>query len=440
MSAIRLPVDDIPVSLKAQAASAALLTGSCLIFYWLGLIPDFLPARVFILVVAAVAGFSALTLGRRALRSGISLLLCGTCLLCGDLLWRLKPPPAFSYRPDEIFLSHWPPMPALSRYQPGAYFDAISYGDLAAMAGRPDYREYRHLRFRSDRLGYPNDTVPDPASVILLGDSFGAGTGTSQEKTWASLLRTRYGVALYNLSVPESGPWQELLTLKARLPEIRHSSRTIVLWAVFSGNDLDDDYGPDFDLKLSGRVSQALVSLASFRNRSPVRRIFQRLWYLLENPHSKPTIDRLYAPGRRILFRRVYAARALRTRDEVLAHPNFPRLRDVLGEMGRFAVREGLAVKVVSLPAKEDVYADILSRDTSSSDSRINRPFAAVLQDECSRAGLDFVDLTPAMVDTAKRLLSSGELLWWADDTHWNENGHALAAKLVYDNVLMLGK
>jgi hypothetical protein len=327
-------------------------------------------------------------------------------------------------------------MPTLSRYQPCAAFDATTYGDLAAMSGRMDYRQYRHLRFRSDPFGYPNVAIPNVVDVILLGDSIGAGTGTSQEKTWASLLRQEYGIALYNLSIPESGPWQELMTLKINLPAIRRRERTTVLWSIFSGNDLDDEYGPDLDPVLSGRFGQTLASLTSFRNRSPIRRIAGGLWYRIAHP-GPTTVEREYAPGRRLLFRPQYVARVKRSEAEILAHPNIPRLRRVIAEMGRLASRENLSVTVLFVPAKEEVYEAILDERPNAAESRTSRPFAIMVKGECERAALAFLDLTPFMISAAERLLPKKELLWWSDDTHWNERGHALAAEVVYSNILM---
>lgn len=419
-------------------AAAAALMFSCLVLWWLGVFPNHISTSAFVMVAAAAAVLVSLFLPQ-PWRLGSPALILSLCLLAGDLLWRLKPPAAFNYRPDEVLINHWPPMPALGRYRPEARFDAVSYGDLAAMAGRPDYREYRRVRFRSDRFGFPNDVLPDPVDAILLGDSFGAGTGTTQENTWGSLLRSRYGARVYDVSIPESGPWQELMMLKVQLPELRRSRPTTVIWAIFSGNDLDDDYGPGVDPRLSGWLEQMTVPLVSFRNRSPVRRITDRLWYLAANPHAHPVIEREFAPGRRILFRTVYANRAARSSADILAHPNFPRLHDVMQEMGRFASRASLAVTVVLLPSKEEVYNSILKNETPNFDTILPLPFAALVHEECTRAGLGFVDFTPAIRDEARRAMERQELLWWSDDTHWNTHGHALAASLVYRDVLKSG-
>lgn len=49
----------------------------------------------------------------------------------------------------------------------------------------------------------------------------------------------------------------------------------------------------------------------------------------------------------------------------------------------------------------------------------------------CIKKGIDCVDLLPAFLDKA----SNGDY-YYKIDGHWNENGHELAAGLIYENLI----
>ena len=416
----------------------ALFSGGLMTLSFLGIIPG-IPTFVW-LACSAGAGVLAALFYRRTvvLKTAVVLLSCCSILAFADGLWRVCAPTSLYYRPDEMLLNHWPRMGSLARYSAGATYCSRSYGDLAAMAGRPEFREYRTIMFRSDSFGFPNASVsPEPVDVILLGDSFGAGSAISQAKTWGSLLGSRYHAAVYNLSIPDSGPWHELMDLKIELGRIKRREGAVVLWAIFSGNDLDDAFEDHMEPVLSESwLAQMRVSVASFRNRSPIRQLCQRAFAALQG-ERRPPIVRYLPDGRCILFRRGYAERARRTLADIQTHDNYPRLVQVFREMAQFAVCERLNVGVAALPSKEEVYGWVLSGTPYSDRDAQPSAFSGVVRQLCETYQMRFLDLKPPMVAEARRLLTEeGKLLWWSDDTHWNERGHAFAAATVYAGLL----
>jgi len=54
-------------------------------------------------------------------------------------------------------------------------------------------------------------------------------------------------------------------------------------------------------------------------------------------------------------------------------------------------------------------------------------PLPAFLAAWAEREGIDFLDLTPALVASAR----SGAVPWFPADTHWNATGHAVAADAI---------
>ena len=86
------------------------------------------------------------------------------------------------------------------------------------MTGDPSFREPRQIDFRTDALGYRNDTVPHQIDVVVLGDSFAAGAGVTQTATFAHTLATRHGLSVYNLSYP-GGPYEQYLNFSIEAPK-----------------------------------------------------------------------------------------------------------------------------------------------------------------------------------------------------------------------------
>jgi hypothetical protein len=362
-----------------------------------------------------------------------------------DSLARLLPLSMLYYRPDEMFLQRLPEMPRVSRFVPGAAYDGESYGDLTELSGDARHREYRRLRFTSDGFGFRNEPgAPSGRAldVILLGDSFGAGSGTSQEKTWAHLLRERHGHALYDLSMPGAGPWQEFAALAMEAPRLPARPGTLVVWALFSGNDLDDEYHDLFDpdaLPHRGRLGAAVQSASTFRVRSPVRQRARRaienlLLGRLDGPDR--AIERTLPDGRDALFWATYVARRARTVDAVKRHPSFPALTRTVEAMTRLTRARRLDLAIVVLPSKEEVYSWLLDHQPGPPSTGTPSGFAAAVRELAGRADVPVLDLEPALSREAHRAWEeSRALLWWRDDSHWNPRGHAVAAAAVHQLV-----
>jgi hypothetical protein len=341
--------------------------------------------------------------------------------------------PIFFYlidvRPTDQYLHAWQPLPLLHRYASGVDYDGVTYGDLAAVSGRKDWREERRIRFVTDEYGFRNESrnmgvESRPLDVIVLGDSFGVAAATSQEQTLSSLLERDYGLTVYNLSISRESPQQEYANLLLEGNRLKARPGTCVLWLVFSGNDLDDPYFPELENpqpESRGPLRRFIDGLIVFRSRSPVHRLLHRSW-------SQPVIERTL-DGRRILFSELYAQRRGRTAEDVSQHPNFVSLQATLGAMEKLARDRRLIVSVALVPSKEEVYSWVLDNAPPWSADVKPSGFSAVLQGLCEQHGFQFMDFKAPLVEASRRdYEKTGALLWWPDDTHWNGSGQRVAA------------
>ncbi len=394
------------------------------------------------------AGVAVVLLGRQS-RKGDARVARGLLLALGvfglsmagvDAVARPLLTPILYDRPHDRYFVKLPMLPLLYRYQPNVSVGWRGYGDLAALAGDGAAREYRHIRFVTDEFGFVNEPSKGeagqgPLDLIVLGDSFGAGSGTTQEATWVPLLAGRHRLRVYNLSMPGS-PWHEFMNLVVEGGRLPTRAGTVVVWALVPSNDLDDYYyaGDLNDLPWEDTLGALAVRFRMFRDHSPVRQVLQRLGHARQRPI---VITRRLPDGRPLLFHADYAQRRSRTEREILAHPKFQAFHVIFRSMVDLARARGFSLAVVVVPSKEEIYGWALDGGSPWSTRPSPGAFTAVLRHLAAGAGLPFLDLEPDLRAAARASFeASGELLWWRDDTHWNERGHGVVARLVFERLL----
>ena len=410
----------------AALAFAPTITGAMPIFHG----ARYLPYAVLIFSIYSFSFAHAQLCKRLAL---IILSVFFTVTVC-DLAARPILPSPGNNQPTGRFVRRWPPQPHLYRYFPDTNFDGITYGDLAGLLSRKDVREERQVRFVTDRFGFRNEPAAanQPIDLILLGDSFGATAGTSQEQLLASLLARDYHFSVYNLSVSGHSPLQEYATLALENDRLRKREPATVLWLLFTGNDLDEPYYEDLEqpgaLSWSRRFTEAYQR---FRDGSAVRRMLNGV------DLGSLVVMRTSVDGRPLLFTKLYVVQAPRTVEQVRAHPNYNRLKQTFTLMNQLALKQKLRIVVAVVPSKEEVYSWLLNREPEWSSSKEPSGFSIVAHELSDLNGFKFFDLKPTLIEASeKQFKASGELLWWRDDTHWNGVGQRVAAEAIYENLL----
>lgn len=366
-----------------------------------------------------------------ALRSVLVLVsLCVALTLC-DLLLRPLIGDRLHYSPMNLHQRRLPALPMLGRWDPGVDFSGEVYGDLAAMTGMQAFREPRLVEFQTDAKGFRNGPLRSPIDAIVLGDSFSAGVGVSQTKTWAALLGQRLGWSVYNLSYP-GGPYDQYINFSIETPELHLTRESQLIWTLYTGNDLDDTGCEKWDLDaLPWRtgVSAALVNYRTFRARSPLRQAWDSIrsrWSGI----SDDVVVRSLPDDRSILFYRPQEIWGLRGRTDVERHPNFAKLQTTLREMNAKVDRMGIRMTVIILPTKGEVYRWLLNPETQ--DNARSSGFAQAVLAACRQISLTCVDSRAYLESEARRIYDrSHELLWWRDDTHMNDRGHDALATFV---------
>jgi lysophospholipase L1-like esterase len=86
-----------------------------------------------------------------------------------------------------------------------------------------------------DDLGFRNESVPDHADIVALGDSMTYGYAAPMTETWPSQLARLSGRSVYNMGVGDYGPAEYAYLLETKALPMRPE---LVLLGLYFGNDL----------------------------------------------------------------------------------------------------------------------------------------------------------------------------------------------------------
>lgn len=380
------------------------------------------PARYALPLVAVGLVLAGVALRERWRRSAArwTAVYVTTCLgaVAADVALRAATANDRCNRPLLIYSYRWPQDPAVRRLQPNVETERELMGDLVGLLGDHSVAEPRTVRFVSDRYGFRNERLPArPLDVVMLGDSFGMGDGTTQEQTWTAHLE-RAGVEVYNLSHPGS-PGQHVLNLAWEAPHLPLRPSTVVVWALFGANDLWDDYPGRATPATRSSFEQLETLFTSYRKRSPLRLMF------VDTRMPAESILVVRRPERApVLFYRPYLERVALTTEQLRREARYPQLVQSFAFMKQLADTLHVRVLVAIVPSKDEVHATLVGREAQAP-----TPFAQLVAPLAAGMRFEVLDLGPPMIDEARARGDGGPLLYWRDDTHWNHDGHAVAAR-----------
>ena len=357
-----------------------------------------------------------------------------TCLLL-DIALRFVPTRLITFRAWEsvtIFATGNGPFIAST-----VYSNPKSYGDLANLANLPHLRQYREEVFRTDAAGYRNrrEAAKPFTGILLVGDSFTAGSGVSDEQTLSEQLNDISGTPVYNAARSRVG------TEARSFSEVLHylqMTRGVVVWEQLERGDLpllsSDDPERNWKRRLVRRAfsdeqTEALVRMNRYVRAlwsySPLQILFGRAVKLLQNdkifpnPYRTEVVAATLRNGREILF----APAELKNYDlDRSTDPEF------FVQLKTQLQNKGIALLVLLVPDKYVVYHDLL---LSASPRSRRRPFLDVLEQRLAATDVPVLNLTPGFRKQAEALLARDEYLYWLDDTHWNAEGIRQAAEAI---------
>jgi SGNH hydrolase-like domain, acetyltransferase AlgX len=320
-------------------------------------------------------------------------------------------------------------------FEPGkVYRKQRAYGDLANIGNMADMRQYRREEFTVDLLGFrnPRSVQNERPAGFVLGDSFTAGAGISDDDTLPQQLTAEAGKFFYNagtvtgdlakaevvsstLNLTQGTVVYELLERSARngpssTEAAKHPCEAGSFWNT-SG------VGRAATLFASSHSPALLLS------RKLVKRIENDFW--LPNPYGRDVVRRRLQNGQEILFYPDDFKPVSRGRIAMEWSAYFADLQ-------RGMAARNLKPVVLRVPNKCTVYGQLL--DEKVEDLGGDRLLSAI-EAELRKQKVPAINLTQTLQASAARALARDEYVFWRDDTHWNPLGIKLAAEALWAEV-----
>lgn len=325
-------------------------------------------------------------------------------------------------------------------FRPFAVWDAASYGDLSHMAGAPQLRRYGHEVFSVDEYGFrnPPGVLGRGCDVVMVGDSSGVGSQTSDGETLAGLLRSSAGLRVYNACGIhlydvladrrfEAVPPRLVMVV---LAERNFRGKTCVPAAITVAPASGAPPRVPMPVQQVRSAAQLAALLDNGRAFRPWAEPFYKgLLYglrLFQLPEQVPCRDRrsgmlFYIDG---INQHLYAD---------VNGVDAARAVDRLAELDRRVRERGIALMVVVIPEKETVYHALVPQ---LRDLDVDAALARVSGD-LDRRGIANVNLLPAFRDYRSK--HPEDLLYVPDDTHLNARGTRAAFEAVRERLRGLG-
>jgi len=287
-------------------------------------------------------------------------------------------------------------------FYPNQSIEMTSVGDLCR--GRECALE-RKQRWETDSLGYRNRNFVRKADIVVVGDSFVAGAGLSQEDIFSSKLDAEMGekFTIYNIAPGN------ISTLRCLLEKGVIEKPKVVVFSTVERN-IPPVLKDETNCAVPARPWVELEVLADrFLRAYP----FKWLGARFRGDHGVVGVRGVAdLDGAEIFF---YKGRA--QTDNLKA---IEKASKVIKSYQRFLAKQGIDFVYLPIPNKETVYFERVPFQ--------NQPrYLKGLTDKLDGLGVSYLDSLP--VFNQARSAQPGVELFIADDTHWNERGVELVSK-----------
>lgn len=359
------------------------------------------------------------------LRYVLPAILLAACV--ADGVTRAMPMTTWTFRAWEGLMANRQPA---TPFEPMGRFDsAKTFGDLANMGNLPWMRVFRHETFTIDAYGFRNPSgraESGTVSVLLLGDSFAAGSGVADALTLGGQLTSAWGLETYTLapilpSLPALASFTGMLQMKPGA------------WVVHPQTNL---YSEAQAWSASPVRYPASTPLQRFRQsmRSevpPMRILVNQMWKSLqndgwlENPFRSAVHRQRLHNGDDLLFIAGESAPptvAPETARQIATQVQYAAKLDAE------ASRLGLRYLAVLVPVKTGAYQHLFDVPGVTP-----VPYGMIAETErqMRAAGIRVLNLFGPLTERATALLPRHQFVYWRDDTHWSPSGIGAAAEAI---------
>ena len=355
-------------------------------------------------------------------------------LILTDLL---MPVNAFTFREWEALQNDYPYF-AKGPFYPDQEISMTEYGD---MGRHTPFEIGKFTTWKTDHIGFRNDSyIPDP-DILLIGDSFIVGSSVTQNKTISSQLQylldssmNGHKYKVYNIAPEPFEKFDQMLKSglikKPKIVVVAFTESSIATMKI-------PELNQNFSFK--EKVVNAITGVLPYYVPMYIDRIikFSLLRYLSVkmNPLEfiklfKGKSDKLKQEANkanpRMLF---YNGGVIINNDKATVHSN---TLSVLSVYKSYCDKLGMQLIFLPLPNKESIYYEKISV--------LNKQPIFLMKLDSLAKSEDLQTVNVFQLFTSSRNNNPGLMLYQYDDTHWNADGINIVARELSKKILLEGK
>jgi hypothetical protein len=311
----------------------------------------------------------------------------------------------------------------------------MAHGDIVALDvcnNKDEVKEKRLQKFITDENGFRNDNVKiNEAEIILVGDSFIAGSSNTQENTPANILSQFSKKKVYSITVI-SEPEDYELYLSHYIDKLKPGVEILLFY--FAGNDFRYKFKNHKNLNFNNFNIDYLKFKIRFgyeRLEKNKDKIFIKT---LKSLYDKNYFYQKIRPQSQRFFKKILAqwtnscdVKYYEINGNLVGFAYLPvkNYHSVSTHIIRNKKILNKIKKVFYIPTKYSVYNEFIANEVLNNDAY------NYLKESYKSDNIEIIDLTKFLQKEAKKNLKKNDFIYWKDDTHWNEKGISLVMRYI---------
>lgn len=316
----------------------------------------------------------------------------------------------------------------------------MPHGDIIAMEycnKIENLAKPRRQTFITDQNGFRNDRFNiNDAEIILVGDSFIAGSSNTQEDIPANILNKLNKKKVYTLTSITRPDYYEY-HLKNHLDKL--SKNSIILLFYFAGNDFNYEYKKNKDFIYFNDVPIPYLKYKLRFGYERLERNKDKIFIkIFDKIYQKNYFYKKIRPKSQRLMKKILGkwtntcpVEYHKIKDHNVGFYYKPK-KNYTNVSTHIITDEKILSKlkkVYFIPTKYAVYKRYIDQ------GKIHKDDYNYLKLKYNELGIEVEDLTDILVSSAENNLKNNTLIYWQDDTHWNKNGIYAAMKYIFENL-----
>lgn len=287
--------------------------------------------------------------------------------------------------------------------------------DIVKISGDLSLVEKVSVDFVTDKFGYRNYKEFNKNDLVIIGDSFTVGVGTTQDHILSEQMSELLNKNVYNASFPtHPGGYFEIWKRMHKLTSQNFKS----IFLIFEGNDffctIEEVYsGQPPQTSFLNYTFNVIQNTQTYNFSYGLFSKVASYYNLVESPLK---VDIRNIGGNNVGFLDWYIS--VSEREEHCNKASWDSTFSFLEVIDNVEL-------IVFIPTKYRVYHHMLS------DKELPKLQSEYLKNFAENIGINYLDLSEYLINSSNKLIKNGNYTFGRGDTHWNSFGIKVAAETI---------